>query len=332
MCPLGMLCCVCGVPVHLAPVHRCTRSVCSAASAVSWATWLLFTGLRARCAVLRVRCPGQGGCCSPVCLLGSLCCGCGVLGHLASAHRCARSVRCVVCAVSWATWLLFTGVHARRVVLRVGRPGALGSCSPCARSACCVASAVSWATWLLFTGVYVRGVVLRLRCPGPLGSCTPLCSLSVLCSVCGVLGHLAPVHQCVQSLCCVACTVCWATWLLFTGVLPWRVVLGARYPQQLSSCPSVCLLGVLRFASHARCPGPLGSCSPVCALGVLSFVCGWLLRGAQLSIWMAAFPSRQALSPVRTRTRPSGRRLFRSRQKLGMLLGAHSSIQTAAVP
>ena len=32
---------------------------------------------------------------------------CGVLGHLAPFHRCARSVRCFACAVSWATWLLF---------------------------------------------------------------------------------------------------------------------------------------------------------------------------------------------------------------------------------
>ena len=32
---------------------------------------------------------------------------CGVLGHLAPVHRCARWVCCVAWAVSWATWLLF---------------------------------------------------------------------------------------------------------------------------------------------------------------------------------------------------------------------------------
>ena len=60
-----------------------------------------------------------------------------------------------VCAVSWAAWLLFTGV----------------------RAVCCVASAVSWATWLLFTGVLPRCVVLRVQCPGPLGSRSPVCAL-----------------------------------------------------------------------------------------------------------------------------------------------------------
>ena len=63
---------------------------------------------------------------------------CGVLGHLAPVHRCARSVRCVACAVSWTTWLLFTGVHTRCVVLCVRCPGPRGPCDRCARSACCV--------------------------------------------------------------------------------------------------------------------------------------------------------------------------------------------------
>ena len=55
---------------------------------------------------------------------------CSLLGHLAPVHRCARSVRCVACAVSWATWLLSTGVPAGCVALRVRCPGPLGSCSP----------------------------------------------------------------------------------------------------------------------------------------------------------------------------------------------------------
>ena len=128
--PLGVLLRVCGVLGPLAPVHRCAHSVCCFACAVSWATWLLFTGVPARCVVLRVRCPGRLGSCSPVRPIPPLLCSCGVLGHLAPVHRCARSVWCFACAVSWATWLLFTGVPARCVVLRVWCPGPLGSCSP----------------------------------------------------------------------------------------------------------------------------------------------------------------------------------------------------------
>ena len=202
-----MLCCVCGVLDHLAPVNQCSVSVRCVACVVSWATWLLFTGAYAQCVVLRVQCPWPLGSCSP----------------------CARSACSVPCAVSWATWLLLTGVYARRVVLRVWTPGQLGSCSPvctlgvfccvcgvlghlapvrrCVRSACCVAFAVSWATWLLFTGVLARSVALRVRCPGPLGSCLPVCKLGALCCVRGVLGHLAPVNRCARSLCCAVCCV-----------------------------------------------------------------------------------------------------------------------------
>ena len=274
VCPRGLLCRVCGVLRHLAPVHRCARSVCCVGCAVSWATWLPFTGAPAGCVVLRVRCPGPLGCCSPVRPLGVLLCVCGVLGHLAPVHCCARSVCCVACAVSWATWVLFTGVPARCVVLRVRCPGPLGSCSPvsplgvlcyvygvlghlapvlwCARWVCCFACAVSRATWLLFTGVPARCVVLCMRRPGPPGSCSPVRPLGALCCVCGVLGHLAPVHLCARSLCCFACAASWAPWLLFTGV------------------PTPCV--VLRV----RCPGPRGSFSPVCPLGVLCSVCSVL--------------------------------------------------------
>ena len=66
--------------------------------AVSWAARLLFTGVPARFAVLRLRCPGPLGSCSLLCLLAVLCCVCGVLGHLAPVHRCARCVRCA-CAM-----------------------------------------------------------------------------------------------------------------------------------------------------------------------------------------------------------------------------------------
>ena len=273
MCPLGVLCCVCGVLGHLAPVHWCAHSACCVAWAVSWATWLLFTGVPNRCAVLCVWCPGPLSSCSLVCLLGALLCVCGVLGHLAPVHRCARSVCCCACAVPWATWLPFTGVPTQCVALRVRCPGPLGSCSPvclrdllccvcsvlghlapvhrCARSACCFACAVSWATWLLFTGVPAPCVALRVRCPGPLGFCSPVCPLGVLCCMCCVLGHLAPVHRCVRVV-CVACALSLATWLLFTGV------------------PARCVILLV------QCPGPLASCSPVCPLGALLCVCGVL--------------------------------------------------------
>ena len=190
--PLRVLCCVCGVLGHLAPVHRCARSVLCFVRAVSWATWLLFTGVPARCVVLGVRCPGPPRSCSPVCPLGVLCCVYGVLGHLAPVHRCARSVLCFADAVSRATWLLFTGVLARCVVLRVRCPGPPGSCSPvCSFGVlCCVC--------------------------GVLGHWAPVhrCARSVGCVACTVsLGRLALVHRCARSVCCAlgfACGVAWA--------------------------------------------------------------------------------------------------------------------------
>ena len=73
--------------------------------AVSWAVGLLFTGVPARLAVVRLRCPGPAGSCSPVCSLGVLCCMCGVLGHWAPVHRCACCVRCA-CAMGGCVPLL----------------------------------------------------------------------------------------------------------------------------------------------------------------------------------------------------------------------------------
>ena len=158
LCPLGVLCCVCGVLGHLAPVHWCALSVRCFACALSWATWLLFTGAPERRTALLVGCSGPLGSCSPVCPLGVLCCVCGVLGHLAPVHRCARSVLCFACAVSWATWLLFTSVTGWFVVLCLRCPGPLS---------------------LLFTGAPARCVALLVRGPGPIGSCSPVCPLSV---------------------------------------------------------------------------------------------------------------------------------------------------------
>ena len=255
VCLLVALCCVCGVLRHLASVHRCARSVRCVVCAVSWVTWLLFAGAPARCVVSFVRCHGPPGSCSPVCPLSAFCCMCGVLGHLTPVHCCARSVRCVACAVYWANWPLLTGVLAPSVMLRVQCPGPLGSCSPvCLLGALCnvcgvwghlapvhpsarsvrgVACALSWATWLLFTDVLARYVVLRVRCSGPLGTCSPLCPLGALCCVCGVLDILAPVHRCVCLVCCVTCVLSWATWLLFTGVPARCVVLRVRSPRPL---------------------------------------------------------------------------------------------------
>ena len=249
VCLLGALLCVCGVLGHLAPVQRCAHAACCFSCAVSWATWHLFTGVLARHVALRLRCPRRLGSCSPVCPRGVLFCLCGVLGHLAPIHSCAREVRCFACAVSWATWLLFTGVPAWCVACLCGVLGHLAPVHQCARLVCCFACAVSRATWHLLTGVPARCVVLCVQCPGPLGSCSPVCPLAALLRVCGVLGHLAPVHRCARSAPCFACAVFRATWLLFTGV------------------PARCV------APRVRCPGPLGSCSPVCPRGVLFCLC-----------------------------------------------------------
>ena len=128
VCSLGALCCMCGVLGHLAPVHWCARSECCVARAVSWATWLLFTGVPAWyvafCTVHPHVTPWVLG-------LGALRCMYAVsFSHFAPVHGSARSVCSVACVVSWATWLLFTGVPAWCVVLRVRCPGPLGSCSP----------------------------------------------------------------------------------------------------------------------------------------------------------------------------------------------------------
>ena len=195
VCPRGLSCCVCGVLGHLAPVHRCARVICCVACAVSWATWLLFTGVRAPCVVLLVRCLGPLGSFSPVRSLGVLFCLCGVLGHLAPVHRCACSVCCFACAVSWALWLLFTSLPAWCVLLCVLCRGPLGSCSPvcalgvllcvcgvlgsfapvhrCVRPVRYFACAVSWATWLLFTGVPAQCVACVCRVLGRWGDGYP---------------------------------------------------------------------------------------------------------------------------------------------------------------
>ena len=110
--------------------------------AVSLATWRLFTGVHARCVVLRVRCGCPLGSRSLVCTLDVLCCLCCVLGSFALFHQCARLVCCVAYAVSLATWLLFTRVLC--CVFSV--LGHVASIRRCARLLCRVACAVSLAT------------------------------------------------------------------------------------------------------------------------------------------------------------------------------------------
>ena len=189
MRPLGVLWCVQGVLGHLAPVHRCVRLVCCFVCAVSWATWLLFTGVPARCAELRLRCPGPLGSCSPVRPFGALLCLCGVVGPLAPVHRCACVVCPVACAVSWATLLLFTGAPSRCVVLCVGCPGSLGSCSRVCPPGVllCVCGVLGHlapadrCAWPLCPIPLLSLVLVRARCPGPGGAWSPACALCAVC-------------------------------------------------------------------------------------------------------------------------------------------------------
>ena len=157
--------------------------------AVSWATWLLFTGVPARCVALRLRCPQPLGSCSPVRPLGALLCLCGVLGHLAPVHLCARVVCRVACAVSLATWLLFTSAPARCVVLCVGCPGPLGSCSLvcplgvllCVCGVLGVFAPAHRCVWPWCPVPLLSSVLVRVECPGPGGACPPACALCAVC-------------------------------------------------------------------------------------------------------------------------------------------------------
>ena len=187
--PLGVLCCVWGFLGHLAPVHQCARWVCCFACAVSWATWLLFTGVHTRCVAFGVRCPGSLGSCSPVCPLCVLCCVCGVLGHLAPVHRCACSLCCFARAVSLATGLLFTGVPALSFFLLVRCPRPLSSCSPVCPlglllCVCGVMGSLApihrcarpWCPVPLLPSVH-----MCVPCPCPRGVCSPVCALCAVC-------------------------------------------------------------------------------------------------------------------------------------------------------
>ena len=281
-CTPCVWCCVYGVLGLLAPVHRCARSVCGVVCTVSWAAWLLLTGVRVLCVVLCVRCPAPPGSCSPGCTLCLWCCVYGVLGLLAPVHRWARAVCGVACTVSWASWLLFTGVHVLCVVLRVRCPGPPGSsplvCTPCAwccgcgvlgrlapvhrcaRSVCGVLCAVSWAAWLLCTGV--PALVCCVVCMVSWAPWLRFTGVHALCAVScvwspGPFGPFLLVCSC--GVCCDACVVSWDTWFAFSGV---------------ASCCGVC--GVRCAVLRVRSPGPPGPCSPVRTPGLWCCVGGVL--------------------------------------------------------
>ena len=296
VCTLCVWCCVYGVLGLLAPVHRCARSVCGVACTVSWASWLLFTGVHALCVVLCVRCPGPPDSCSPVCTLSAWCCVCSVLSLLAPVHRCARSVCGVVCTASWASWLLFTGVHALCVVLRVRFLGPPGSCSPVctlcvwccvygvlgllapvhrfARSVCGVVCTVSWASWLPFTGVHALCVVLRVRRPG-----TSWLLFTAVHALCVVLRVRCPGPP---GSCSPVCTLC--VWCCVYGVLGLltpvhrcaRSVRGVACTVPWASWLLFTGVHALCVVLCVRCPGPPGSRSPVCTLCVWCCVYGVL--------------------------------------------------------
>ena len=214
----------------------------------------------------------------PSSALGVLCCLCGVLGFLGPVHGCARSLCYGTCAVSLATGLLFTALHAR-----------------------CAVCAVSLATLLLFTGVPARCVVFGVQCPWPLGSCSRVCPLGVLCPVGGVVGDLAPVHQCARSVCCVCgvlghlapdhgnarlvCGVVYAVslaiWLLFTAVHARRAV----------SAVSLAT-GLLFTGVPARCVALLVRCPHRCARSVCCVACS-----VTLATWLpfSGVPARCAV-------------------------------------
>ena len=321
VCVRGVLCSVCRVLGHLAPVHRCAWSMRCFACAASCATWFLFTGVPVQCVVLSVRCPAPLGSCSLVCPLGALLCVCGVLGHLAPVHRCApRCLLCCVCSVL----------------------GHLAPVHRCARSVLCFASTVSSATWLLFNGVPAWCVVLRVWRPGPLDSCSPVCPLGVLVCVSGVLGHLAPVRWCARLVCCVACAVSWARRSCST-VWPLRVlccargVLGHLAPVHRCACAVCCVAWAVSWATWllftgapGRCvallvrrPVPLGSCSPVFPFGVLCCVCGvlghlapvhWCVRSVRCFACAVSWATGLLFTGVRT---PSFALLVRCPGRLG---------------
>ena len=178
------VCCVCGVLGDLSPVHRCAGLVCCVARPVSLATWLLFTGMRAwcavcavclaiwllftgvpsRCVVCRVRCPWPLGSCATLCIFSVRRCVCGVLGHLAPVHPCARSV---VCVCNVLGQLAFVQGSVRLACWCLWR---LGSCL-------CAAFCIVWCAFV--NRLWFLLVPCVLACPTRFwcGMCSPRWSL-----------------------------------------------------------------------------------------------------------------------------------------------------------
>ena len=302
--PVRTLCvwrCVYGVLGLPAPVHRCAHPACGVACTASWASRLLFTGAH----VLRVAwgvwfaLTGH----SPLRVARARWSGSPSGRWRRVLTRPSGRRRGVACTASWASRLLFTGVHA----LCVRCPGPPGSCSPvrtpcvwccaygvlgllapvhrcarsvcvcgvlglpapvhrCARFVCGGACTASWASRLPFTGVHALCVVLCVRCPGPPGSCLPVCTPCAWCCVC----RLALLRSC--GACCVVRVVSWDTWFVFSGV---------------AVCCGVCVV------SSVRCCvcGVLGLPAPVhrCACSVCCVMCAvWVWVRARVCHTVAA--------------------------------------------
>ena len=252
VCPLGVLCCVCGVRRR----------------------WPPCTPVPARCAVLCVRCPAplaavhrfaRSACCAVFAVSGAAGC---------RSHVCPFGVLCCVCGV-WRRWLPFTAVPARCAVLCVRCPAPLAAVHWCACAVCCAVCAVSGAAGCR-APVCSRGV-LGVRCPAPLAA-VHRCARSVCCAVCAVYGAAG----CCSPVCwlCVLCCVCGVrrSWVPFTGVLARCAVSCVRCPTPLAvvhRCAGLVCCAVCAVSGAAGCR------SPVCPLGVLCRVCGvrrrWLL-------------------------------------------------------
>ena len=135
-----------------------------------------------------------------------------------------------------------------------------------------------------------------------------MCRLGLLCCLRGVLGFLAPIHRCARSVCCAACCVCGG--------------LGTLAPVHRSArwvCCAACV--GRRCGARTR---PSGRRPYVAGRGCVPS------GSAHVHPDSSCFVAGRGWVRYRERTRPSGRQLFRSRQRLGSLPGAHTSLRTVA--
>ena len=154
-----------------------------------WCVGSFLSPVRPMC----VRCPGPLGSCSPVRSRGLLCRVCGVLGHLAPVHQCARSVCCFACEVSRASWLLFTGVPGSGVpslccprctrvcgVLALVAP--VHRCARCVRCACAIGGCVPLPPPLMGRA-YTAGTGTGSWCGGAIVLCPLACVVGAMAAV-----------------------------------------------------------------------------------------------------------------------------------------------------